>query len=63
MLNLHDKDYIDNLVKDSVDSGKYDNIKEKNTTCTICNGTGWKGIYHPVTLELTCVKCDCNKNI
>jgi hypothetical protein len=28
-------------------------------TCPICNGTGYKGVYHGRTLELTVVKCDC----
>lgn len=23
--------------------------------CTECKGTGWKGVYHPRTLELTIV--------
>ena len=29
--------------------------------CPICNGTGYKGVYHPRTLELTVIKCDCQK--
>jgi hypothetical protein len=31
--------------------------------CTICHDTGYKGIFHPRTLELTVVKCNCQKPI
>ena len=30
--------------------------------CEICKDTGYKGIFHPRTLELSIVKCDCKKD-
>lgn len=29
-------------------------------SCT-CKGTGYKGVYHPRTLQLEVIPCDCKK--
>lgn len=36
-------------------------IKKKESVCEECSGTGFRGVFHPRTLELAVVKCKCKQ--
>lgn len=34
---------------------------EITSKCSMCKDTGYKGIFHPRTLDLTTIECECRK--